>query len=520
MNGQGHNPSASNAGKRVFRGTIIIIFVSVLAKLSAFLSEAINAAYMGTTFESDAYYMVAGVQQVIYPMLSIGIWNVFLPIYKDKITQNDREGAFRLADEMISFFTLVSGAAVILLIVLSKPLVSLVAPGFEGETRELCIELVRISAPMYIFIIAAAIYASMLQCHNKFFGSQIREVASHVPVILAAVFCYHRFGIRAMAIALIVGGLARLLVELPFVDWGYRFRPNFHFKGAEFALMLRRLPSALLSAGIQQINALIDRAMASSFPAGAVSGMNYGHRLTNVFSGLLSSAVSTALFPQMVELISRKEKEELNRLLVKILNIFMLLMVPVTLACTLFSRDLVVAVFERGAFQESSVALTSGVFTFYSLGLLFVACSTVVSNVFYGFGDTRTPLIIGIFTMVINVALNLTLSRFMGVNGLALATSLSAIISLGIRLIVVRKYVQLNWKTLTLTFGKVLIASVIACGAAYALGMMLNLNVYLRLLTAAFVGALLYATAVKLLHVREVTDVLALLRRKLKRGRA
>ncbi len=505
-------------GKRLFRGTIVILFVSVLAKLSAFLSEAVNAAYLGTTYQSDAYYMVASIQQVLYPMLSVGIWKVFLPIYKDKLTQGERGAADALADKMICFFTLISLAAVALLIVFAGPVVSLVAPGFEGETRRLCIELVRISSPMYVFIIAAAIYASMLQCHNKFFGSQIREVATHVPVILAAVLFYPRFGIRAMAAALIAGGLLRLLVELPFANWGYRFRPDFHFKGSEFALMLRRLPSALLSEGVQQINILIDRAMASMFPEGAVSGMNYGHRLTNVFSGLLSSAVATALFPQMVELISQKKREELNKLLTKILSIFMLLMIPVTVGCQLFGRDLVIAVFERGAFQQESVALTAGVFSFYSLGLLFVACSTVISNVFYGFGDTRTPLIIGLINMGINVALNLTLAHFMGVNGLALATSLAAMISLGLRMFFVQKYVRFEGKQLAMTFGKVLLASVAACGAAWFAVSLVAMNVYLRLLAAAAIGVILYFLCVKLLRVREMEDLVKLLLRKGKKS--
>ncbi len=508
---------SNHIGKRIFRGTLVIVFVSVLAKLAAFLSEAVNAGYLGTTFQSDAYYMVASIQQVLYPMLSVGIWKVFLPIYKDKLSQNNQAAADGLANKMICFFTTISFAAVILLILLASPVVSLVAPGFEGETRRLCIELVRISAPMYVFIIAAAIYASMLQCHNKFFGSQIREVATHIPVILAAVLFFHRFGIRAMAVALVVGGLLRLLVELPFVNWGYRFKPDFHFKCPEFGVMLKRLPSALLSEGIHQINILIDRAMASMFPEGAVSGMNYGHRLTNVFSGLLSTAVATALFPQMVELISHKKLEELEKLLTKILSIFMLLMIPVTVACMLFSQDLVRAVFERGAFQEDSVALTSGVFTFYSLGLLFVASSTVVTNVFYGFGDTRTPLIIALINMVINVALNLTLAHFMGVNGLALATSLAALISLGIRFAFVRKHVELEWKQLLLTFGKVLLASAVSCLAAWALVSLLELNVFLRLIAAAAVGVALYLPAVKLLRVREIEDLLKILRKKLKK---
>ncbi len=508
----------NHIGKRIVRGTLIIVSVSILAKLSAFLSEAVNAAYLGTTYQSDAFYMVSSILQMLCPMLTLGIWKVFLPIYKNRITHNDRDGAFRLADQAISFFALISVAAAILLAIFAGPFVSLVAPGYQGETRRLCIELLRISAPAYVFIIVSGIYATMLQSHNKFFGSQIREVASHIPGILAAVFFYRRYGIRVMAISMVVGAVLRLLIELPFVDWGYRYRPALGFEGEEFSLMLRRLPSALLSAGVHQINTIIDRAMASRFPAGSVSGMNYGHRLTNVFSGLISTAISTALFPQMVELIAQQKREELNKLLTKILNLFMLLMIPVTVACMLFSRDLVVAVFERGAFQEESVTLTAGVFGFYSLGLLFVASATVVSNVFYGFGDTRTPLWIGVIHMLINVALNLTLSRLMGVNGLALATSLAAIIALGIRLFCVRRYVHLEWRHLSLSFGKILIASLIACFAAWTLVNILHLNVYVRLVLAAVVGVALYLPSVKLLRVREVEDLVKLLGRKLKKN--
>ena len=194
-------------------------------------------------------------------------------------------------------------------------------------------------------------------------------------------------------------------------------------------------------------------------------------------------------------------------------------MIPVTAACILFSRDLVRAVFERGAFQEDSVALTAGVFGFYSMGLLFIACSTVVTNVFYGFGDTRTPLIIGVINMVVNVALNIVLSRIMGVNGLALATSLAAMISLGIRMAYVRKYADLEWRALAQTFGKVTLASLAACGAAWGLSSALISNVYLRLALAAAVGVGLYYPALKLLRVREVADLGKILRRKLRKNK-
>ncbi len=504
--------------KKVFRGTIVIVLVGILAKITSFIAEAILAAYLGTTYQSDAYYMVNSVQMVVYPMLSVGIWKVFLPIYKEKLTQGKPEEAAALTNKAITFFSIVSFVAIGLLILLAGPVVSVVAPGFEGETRTLCIKLVRISAPMYLFIISAAIYASVLQANNKFLGSQIREVASHIPTIVAAVFFYKRFGIEAMAVALVVGGAVRLLIELPFVNWGYRYRPDLKFRTPEFGLMMKRLPSALISEGVVQLNTLIDKAMASTLPEGTVSGLNYGNKLMNVFSGLLSTAIATALYPQMIELIALKKEDELSKLVVKTIDIFCVLMLPITLACVLFRTELVSVVFERGSFTPESTALTAGIFALYSIGIFFVACNTVITNLFYGYGNTKTPMLISIANLVINVALNLLLIHFWGVNGLALATSLSAVITFFVRMKAAGKYVKLDIKRMLITAAKVLVASAVACFIPRIVFWLYPVNHFLVLGISAVVGVVLYLAAVKLLKVNEINDLIGLLKRKLKKA--
>lgn len=504
-------------GSRIFKGTIIIVLVGILAKIAAFISEAVLAAYLGTTYQSDAYYMVASIKDVIYPMLSVGIWKVYLPIYKEKITNNKNKEADELTNKSLSLFTTVSFVVVVIIIVFANIVVSIVAPGFEGKTRELCIKLVRISAPMYALIIASAVYASMLQIHDKFLGSQIREVASHIPTILTAILFYKKFGIEAMAIALVAGGAIRLVIELPFVDWGYRYKPDFRFKSEEFALMIKRLPSALISEGVTQLNTLIDKAMASTLPEGTISGLNYGHKLMNVLSGLLSSAIATALYPQMIELIALRRMEDLSKLIVKILNIFCVLMLPITIACVLFRIELVSAVFQRGSFGENSVSITAGVFALYCVGILFIACNTVLNNLFYGFGDTRTPMLISIANLAVNVAFNLILIHLWGVNGLALATSLSAIITFFVRLRYAEKYVKLDNMNMILTSVKVFLAAVIACIVPRIIFWNYTMNKYLTLIISAVIGIVVYMFAVKAFKVKEINDLIGLMKRKIKK---
>ena len=107
-------------GEKVFRGTVVIVLIGILAKITSFIAEAVLAAYLGTTYQSDAYYMVNSIQLVVYPMLSVGIWKVFLPIYKEEITHGLQDEAATLTNKVITFFSAVSFLAVGLLILLAK----------------------------------------------------------------------------------------------------------------------------------------------------------------------------------------------------------------------------------------------------------------------------------------------------------------------------------------------------------------------------------------------------------------
>lgn len=507
----------SSLGSKIIRGTLIIVGVSIVAKIASFISEVVLAAYLGTSMEGDAYYMISGIQQVIYPMLSVGIWKIFLPIYKERIAKGESREADVIANKSVTVFTLISLLAAFLVFLFSDVIVHIIAPGFSDETQKLCSQLVQLSSPMYVLITASAVYSAMLQCHNKFFGSQVREVASHIPVIIAAVFLYPVYGVRALAIALVFGGLFRLLVELPFVDWGYRYRPDFEFRDHKLITMLKRLPSALISEGVNQFNTLIDKIMASLLPVGTVSSLNYGNKLMNVFNGLLSSAIATAIYPQIVELIALNKKKELSALMTKIVNIFTLLMIPVALACILFSESIVSVAFERGAFDRNSVTVTAGVFSCYCIGLFFLASNTVLMNVFYGYGDTKTPMYINIINLIVNLTGNLILIQFFGVKGLALATSCASIVAFVIGMLLLRRYVTIDWKRFVITVVKVLAASIAACGVPLLVTERIPMGNISKLLVSAVLGVVIYGILIKLLHVSEMTDLVSLIRKKLQK---
>lgn len=503
---------------KIFRGTVVIILISLSAKFVAFFKEALLANYLGTTGKSDAYYMVSSIQQVLYPMLSVGIWKVFLPVYKKELAQGRMKKANEISNKVITFFFLLSIILVLFLSVFAKEVVSVVAPGFDENTKRLCTELVQISSPMYMFIVVAAVYAAMLQCHNKFLGSQIREVITHIPTILCLLFLYPRYGIRSLAYALILGGGLRLIIELPFVNWGYHYKIDFRIKDASFLKMLKQLPAALISEGANQINLLVDKIMGSTFPMGTISGLNYANKLINVISGLLSSAIATAIYPQIAELIALKKNRELEKITTNVMKLFCVVIIPISVACILFSNRLIEIVYKRGNFDEKSVALTAGIFACYSVGLLFIACSEIINNIYYAESDLKTPMYVSVANLVINVTLNLLLSILYGVNGLAMATSLTAIITFAIRVIYLKKYISIGWKEIGILFIKIVLISGLSCGLAFFGGNLSSQNVFISLMISAIIGISVYIILCMLFGVSEIKTGIFYLYKKIKRG--
>ena len=450
----------------VIKSTIVIVFVTVLAKFAAFISTATLAYFLGTTEQSDALNTIYSVDSVFYPMLGTGVWKVFLPLYKEKVVNNKMQDADRLANKVITLFALLSAILVAVIFIFSKQIVWLLAPGYSADTRELASRLIRISSPMYFFIISGAIYAAMLQCHNKFFASQIREAVTHIPVILTAILLYHQFGIFAIAVSIMVGYSCRLFIELPFVDWGYHYKIDFDFHNSEMVQMLRRYPSAMLSEGANQINVLVDKIMASMLTIGSVSALNYAYKLFVTLNGILSVGVSNALYPQIILLKETNREKDLHRIICRVINMFSFIMIPITVGGLFFSEEVVSIVYKRGVFDSNSVEMTSGAFACYCLGLFFIATNVILINIFYAYGDTSTPLRLSSINLFSNIVLNLFFVQFFEVSGLALATSVSSVLQFVLVLIFLRKIIVIQWIDIRKSLSLAILFSLVSCMVA------------------------------------------------------
>lgn len=502
---------------KVIKNVGIILGCSIVAKILSYIWEATLAAFLGASDQADAFYMTTSIFGILYPILDLGIWKVFLPAYKAKLVDKKDSEAEKVANIAVTLFFMLSVALVLFLIVFAKPLVSFMATGFNDEKKGITIEYLRLSAPTYFLMAVASVIGAMLQSRERFLGSQIREIGTHVSKIIYVIVTYRFFGIYAALTAMIVGSVFRVLIQLPFINWKWKFKPNFNFKDKNIVPMIKGLPSVAVTAAIAHINGLIDKMVASGAATGAVSCLNYGNKLLHVFSGMISTAIATAVYPTIIQHITEKDTTRLKSLLSNVICALMFFIVPISVFCSLFSTELVTAAFQRGAFDAAATALTAQVFVGYCLGMLFLGVTTVITNVFYGYGDTKITMYISFVEVALNIIFDLLFFRFWGVAGLAFATSASSIICLCIRFICLKRYIRIGYKNIFAEGIKILILSIVICLIPHFLvNKVLHLNVYISLLLSVVICVVIYLSAAYVLHLKTLDFVRSLIGKKFK----
>ena len=233
---------------------------------------------------------------------------------------------------------------------------------------------------------------------------------------------------------------SKLLIQLPVLrklDYRYQFKIN--LKDPYMKKILVLIPPVLLSVGISDLNNIVDKSMASSLRVGSISSLNYAVRLNSVIQGIFIIAIITVVFPILSKEANAKNYARLKKIMHLSLNIILLILVPATIAMIILAEPAVKFAYQRGEFGQQAASMTSSALAYYSIGMVAVGIKSFLIRVFYALQDTKTALWNSLFTLVLNIVFNLSLVKFMGHNGLALASSISNILTSIILLYLLRK---------------------------------------------------------------------------------
>ena len=523
-------PTAEAPPVRVGRA-IWISAATLASRVLGLVRDQVFAILLGAGTFSDAFVAAFRIPNLLRDLFAEGaLSSAFVPTFAEVRRNRGAEAAFGLGNLVVGLILAVVGVITLLGILFAPAVVSLVAPGFEAEARDLTVRLTRIMMPFLLLVSLAAAAMGMLNAQSRFTAPALAPALFNVGSIavgagLWAAGAGPEKAVVGWSIGTLLGGLLQLLAQVPSLrGLGFRIRPA--LRGALQEPGIRRI-GALMGAAViglsaTQVNIVVNTIFASH-EEGAVSWLNYAFRLMQFPLGVFGVAIATVAGAGVAQRAAARDMPGVKRTLGSAMRLVAFLNVPSTAGLVILAVPIIALIFEHGRFDAADTAATAQALVFYAIGLYAYSGVKVFAPAFYALDEARVPVVGSVVGMAANVALNATLYPVLGFRGVALGTSLAAIanftvLSLAWR----RRHGGLGGSGVVPQLLRVALATAVLAGAAWGSYVLLGRVVPDRGIVRALVlglapvaaGGLAYLAAARVLRIGELDELVAALRRR------
>ncbi len=431
---------------RVARAATMVMALFVVSRALGLAREMVIARQFGTSPEMDAYLAAFRLPDFLFYVVAGGaLGSAFIPVFTGYLTRQDTGGAWRLASAVINWILLILCALGGLTAIFAPWLVQWLFTDFTPSQQALTTELMRWMLISTVIFGVSGVVMGILNAHQHFFLPALAPVIYNIAIILGAWFLGPTWGVRGLTAGVVAGAAGHLLVQLPgLVQKRMRYRPLLLWQDARLREVGRLMAPRVLGLAAVQINFMVIAVLASSLSAGSITALNYSWIIMLLPQGIIAQSVATALFPTLAVLVAQNQRNEMRRVFGVTLRNLLFLTLPASVGLMLLREPIVRLLLEWGEFDAESTAITAWALGFFALGLVGHAVVEIATRAFYAFKNTKTPVIIAVVTMVINILLSLLLMRIFAWlgwpphGGLALANSIAVILEMAVLLILLR----------------------------------------------------------------------------------
>jgi len=432
----------SNAAntKTIAKAAVLVMTFFALSRLLGVARDVVIASQFGTSAPYDAYLAAFRAPDLLFNLISGGaLGSAFIPTFTGCLARDDETGAWRLASAIINWVLVIAIGVGVLAAIFAPWLVkTLIAPGFEDPAQiTLTVQLMRWLLFSTVIFGVSGVLMGILNAHQHFLLPALAPVVYNLSIIAGAWFLGPVWGVKGLAFGVVMGSLGHLLIQLPKV-FAYGLRYQFILAPTDPGVreVARLMAPRVMGIAAVQLNFVWDTFLASWLTAGSIATLDYGRRVMLLPVGIVSQAVATAAFPTFAALAAKRSWDELQEVFIAALRGILYLTVPATVGLLILGRPIIQVLYQRNAFTEVSTQNTVWALWFYSIGLVAHSMVEILTRAFYSLRNTRTPVIVGVASMGMNILLSLLLMQaFAGLNlaphgGIALASAIAVIIEM------------------------------------------------------------------------------------------
>jgi putative peptidoglycan lipid II flippase len=420
-----HKPKARKA--TLTNVAFLLVATSMAGQVLGFLrTKLVNANFPARgPHSTDAYFAAFNIPDFFFFTVAAGALGVaFMPVLSDHLHKRDRKGVWELSTSLLNLLALIMAVVGVIIFVFAKPLIRyIVAPHMSPEQIDTAATIMRYLAFNPLLFTISGVLTSVQQTMGRFFFYAIAPLFYNISIIVSIFVFRHNIGLEGLGLGALIGALLQLAVIIVGTNkLSFHWHPKIMWRNPDFRLILRQLPPRSLDQGMDQLQSIVETRFASRLGSGAVTYYNNAYILSTAPILLIGTAISTAAFPRLNARLSQGRHDLFRRDFLMILRAMLWITMPVVVIAYFCRGYLARLIYANGNEQIATV------FGYLTLAILFRIIYAIVSRWFYSQKDTRTPLLVSVFTIALNVFLAYSLSKptAYGVAGLALAQSIVA----------------------------------------------------------------------------------------------
>jgi putative peptidoglycan lipid II flippase len=412
---------------------------TAISRVMGLVREVVLSHLFGAGFAMDAFNAAFRIPNFLRDLFAENALSAaFVPVLASERTKGkDAQNLF--ASNIFNTLLLVVGAISIAGIFFSPWLAKFIAYGFKDVPGkvELTGSLTAIIFPFLLFIALGAWAMSYLNTESAFFVPSLAPSFFNLfsiltPIALFAFFTKRGINpIYGLALGVTVGGLMQFGVQLPrLVQKGFRYKFHLDFRNPEFIRAMALFLPVVIGLSGERINVLVNTMLVTSLQEGSISWLNYAFRIMHLPLGMFGIAVGTVALPTFARMIAEGARDKIPRTLSDSLKMVLFLTIPSSALIAFLANPITALIYEHGRFHAADTAATASILVLYILGVPFVSILRNVAVAFYACHDARSPMLASVASVAVNLVLNLSLMRVLGVLAFPLSASIAAVVNI------------------------------------------------------------------------------------------
>ncbi len=539
----------------------ILAISALISRILGIIRDWLLAKTFGAGPELDIYFAAFRIPDLVYNILIAGgVVVAFLPLFAEYFSKFEKlrfshasaeasankDEAWRFTNNTLNIFLFFLIFLCFVLFIFTPSLIKLITPGFTSYQLTQTIFLTRLMFLSPILFGLSAIFSGILQYFNRFLVYSLCPILYNLGIIFGILFLTSKLGILGVVMGVILGALFHFLIQIPSArNCGFKYQPIFNFREPGIKRIFLLMIPRTLGVAAQQINLIVITAIASTLAVGSIAIFNLANNLQYFPIGIIGISFAVASFPALSRAWAELKREEFLKNFSSVFRQILYLIVPISFLIFILRNQIVEIIYRHGQFTQTSAQLTAACLGLFCFGIFALSLIPLIFRVFFSFQDTKTPTLIAISSMVLNIILSfyftwllafsnsfqafiknsLSLEKIdqIAVVGLPLAFSIAAIFQLILLMIFLYKRIgDFKLKEILNSFLKIFLASILMIVGIYLILHLISpllpiqtfLGVLFQTVIASLVAVLIYILATFLLKSPEIQTLKLLVFKK------